>query len=107
MSKARTAASVGYSDTPLVQKLGIKEGTRVFVASAPAEYRTLVQPIPRGVTFQTRVNSSTNLAHIFVTREFDGSLCVRRVGDGSASGSLDLAPCLPLGFPRATKPLVK
>lgn len=71
MTKARSKTSAGYSGTPLVQKLGIKEGSRVFVASAPVEYRTLVAPIPRGVKFQARVNGSTDLAHIFVTREGD------------------------------------
>ena len=71
MTKARAAANVGYSGTPLVQKLGIKEGSRVFLASAPVDYCTLIEPIPRGVTFQARVNGSTDLAHIFVTREED------------------------------------
>ena len=71
MNKARPLASAGYSGTPLVQKLGIKEGSRVFLASAPPDYHALVEPIPSGVTFQARVSSATDLAHIFVTREDD------------------------------------
>lgn len=71
MSKAQSTSSAGYSGTPLVRKLGIKEDSRVFLASAPVEYRALIEPIPSGVTFQSRVSSSTDLAHIFVTREED------------------------------------
>ncbi len=29
----------GYSDTPLAKKLGIKEGFKVFLVKAPAQYR--------------------------------------------------------------------
>lgn len=34
--------SAGYSRTPLAKKLGIKEGSVVFAAKAPANYQTLL-----------------------------------------------------------------
>lgn len=40
--------TVGYSGTPLVKKLGIKEGMTVLVVNAPADYAELVAPLPEG-----------------------------------------------------------
>jgi hypothetical protein len=55
----------GYSDTPLAKKLGIKEGFKVFLAKAPAQYRALLEPLPARVSFPGRASSSTNLVHAF------------------------------------------
>jgi hypothetical protein len=57
----------GYSDTPLAKKLGIKEGFKVFLVKAPAQYRALVAPLPPLVRFTSTANSSTNLVHAFAT----------------------------------------
>jgi hypothetical protein len=40
----------GYSTTPLVKKLGIKEGHRVTFPGAPDEFVGLLVPMPVGVT---------------------------------------------------------
>ena len=40
---------VGYSGTALAKKLGIKEGSRVFVVDAPKDYAKLVEPLPPDV----------------------------------------------------------
>jgi hypothetical protein len=61
------AAMAGYSDTPLAKKLGIKQGFKVFLVKAPAEYRALLAPLPAAVAFTSTANSSTNLAHVFAT----------------------------------------
>jgi hypothetical protein len=57
----------GYSDTPLARKLGIKEGFKVFLVKAPAQYRALLAPLPASVRFTSTANSSTNLVHAFAT----------------------------------------
>jgi hypothetical protein len=57
----------GYSDTPLARKLGIKEGSKVFLVKAPAQYRALLAPLPASVRFTSTANSSTNLVHAFAT----------------------------------------
>jgi len=57
----------GYSDTPLAKKLGIKEGFKVFLVKAPAQYRALLAPLPERVRFTSTANSSTNLVHAFAT----------------------------------------
>ena len=63
--------TVGYSGTPLAKKLGIKENSRVHLIGAPAEYVRLIAPLPPGVTFQSKATASTDIAHVFVTREAD------------------------------------
>jgi hypothetical protein len=57
----------GYSDTPLARKLGIKEGFKIFVVKAPAQYRAILAPLPASVRFTSTANSSTNLVHAFAT----------------------------------------
>src|SRR6476619_1974503 len=43
------SAVAGYSGTPLAKKLGIKDGSRVFLANAPDNYARMVAPLPAGV----------------------------------------------------------
>jgi hypothetical protein len=57
----------GYSGTPLVQKLGIKPGFRIFVASAPSDYRRLVGPLPERVTVLPRLSGTADMVHVFAT----------------------------------------
>jgi hypothetical protein len=71
----------GYSGTPLVKKLGIRAGARLFVRSAPDNYAELIAPIPPGVQTVTRMSATTDLAHLFATRraELGTALnCARR-----------------------------
>ncbi|HKQ97865.1 MAG TPA: DUF3052 family protein [Candidatus Polarisedimenticolia bacterium] len=58
----------GYSGTPLAKKLGYREGTRALVREAPADYRKLLEPIPDGVQFETRLSEAVDLVHLFATR---------------------------------------
>ena len=59
--------TVGYSGTALAKKLGIKEGSRVFVVDAPKDYAKLVQPLPRDVRLVPRVDAQTDMVHIFAS----------------------------------------
>ena len=59
----------GYSKTPLAKKLGIVTGTRVLARHAPPDYEPLLRPLPAGVTFEDRLSASTDIVHLFVTRE--------------------------------------
>ena len=54
----------GYSGTPLAGKLGITEGSRVWLVNAP-RYDALVAPLPKGVRFVSRPSRNTDLAHVF------------------------------------------
>ncbi len=59
----------GYSGTPLVKKLGIKAGHKIFLAGAPPHYPKLVAPLPDGVRFVARVAGDTDVVHLFATRK--------------------------------------
>ena len=63
---ARSGA--GYSATPLAKKLGIGTGHRVWLVQAPANYKTLVAPLPDGVTFVAKPSNTTDLAHVFASK---------------------------------------
>src|SRR4051812_39384483 len=58
----------GYSGTPLSKKLGIKAGGRVATIGAPSQYRSLLAPLPAGVTFVPRISATTDLVHLFTTK---------------------------------------
>ena len=59
----------GYSATPLAKKLGIKEGSRIFLAGAPGDYRKLVAPLPDGVVTAARMSGDVDLVHVFSTQK--------------------------------------
>ena len=77
MTAAKTA---GYSGTPLAKKLGIGTGHRVWLVNAPANYETLVSPLPDGVTFVSKASNTTDIAHVFTTkrREMEKTLRAAR-----------------------------
>jgi hypothetical protein len=52
---------------PLVQKLGIKPGFRIFVAGAPAAYETIIGRLPEEATLDPRVGKAIDMIHVFAT----------------------------------------
>ena len=65
------SAVAGYSGTPLARKLGIKDGARVFLTNAPANYSRMVAPLPSGVRMVKAIDVHTDLIHMFVSRRRD------------------------------------
>jgi hypothetical protein len=61
----------GYSGTPLPQKLGIKPGLTVVTINAPTNYRRLLDTIPEGVTFSSRLKPNSNFVHVFIKKRSD------------------------------------
>ena len=59
----------GYSGTPLAKKLGIKDGSRMFLLNAPENYLHLVAPLPAGVQVAPQITSHTDIVHIFSTKK--------------------------------------
>jgi hypothetical protein len=55
----------GYSGTPLAKKLDIKPGFRIYVDNAPANYRELLGPLPKDVTFVEELESNLDMIHVF------------------------------------------
>jgi hypothetical protein len=62
-------APAGYSGTPLAKKLGIKPGLSIVLRGAPAHFHALLEPLPADITFATRVTSTTDMIHAFVSRK--------------------------------------
>jgi hypothetical protein len=60
--------SSGYSGTPLPKKLGIQEGSRVAVVSAPDGFARVLGPLPSGVQLRTGARGRCDVVLYFVTR---------------------------------------
>jgi hypothetical protein len=58
----------GYSRTPLIKKLGIKEAHRVLLVEAPKDFRRLLVPMPPAVQFVSHPDATVDVAHVFVTQ---------------------------------------
>ena len=58
-----------YSGTPLPRKLGIREGSRVFVAGAPAGFDDALVPLPTGVHRLGRAGHDMDVVVVFATRK--------------------------------------
>jgi len=58
----------GYSETPLLQKLGIREGTRMAVVHAPADFRDNLGELPLAVEWANRVRPPLDLIVAFHTK---------------------------------------
>lgn len=57
--------SAGYSGTPLVKKLGIKEGFRVALVGAPNGFRDELENLPNEVSFVTSVQGQLDFVLFF------------------------------------------
>lgn len=84
----------GYSGTPLPKKLEIKEGTRVALVGAPADFRRTLGKLPRGAKLVRGVSTPRDLTIWFVTsrRQLEGD--ARRMApprDGESPGHLWIA----------------
>src|SRR5436190_15073248 len=67
MPANKNNAVAGYSGTPLVKKLGLKDGAKMFLDNAPKNYFELVHPLPAGATVQQRLSAGVDFVHIFST----------------------------------------
>ena len=61
----------GYSGTPLVRKLGMAEGSEVFLSGAPDGYLRLLDPLPPRIRFVTEISPATDIIQIFAVRRAD------------------------------------
>ncbi len=58
----------GYSGTPLVKKLGVREDASVAAVGAPDGFRSLLEPLPAGAQWKSRLTPPIDLAIAFFTR---------------------------------------
>jgi hypothetical protein len=57
-----------HSETPLLQKLGIKEGTRMVAVNPPADFRANLGDLPLAVEWANRVRPPLDLIVAFHTK---------------------------------------
>ena len=64
----------GYSATPLLQKLGVREGNRMAVIKPPAGFVHSLPSLPRGATLDQRGTAEADVIVWFVksSRELEG-----------------------------------
>jgi hypothetical protein len=56
----------GYSGTPLLKKLGLKEGDSIYLFNEPKEYLDWISPLPKNVQVKQRPQKdSVQFAHVF------------------------------------------
>lgn len=55
----------GYSGTPLIQKLGIREGARLVIGSAPEGFEKLLGKLPGGARKLSRISAPLDFAIVF------------------------------------------
>jgi hypothetical protein len=62
----------GYSGTPLPKKLGIKQGSRVALVSAPEGFEAELEPLPEDVELTRRLDGDgLDVVLLFVTERDD------------------------------------
>jgi len=59
----------GYSGTPLIKKLGIKEGYVMYVYRAPTDYFNWLSPLPKGVEVKASATGQFDFIHVFVREQ--------------------------------------
>jgi len=81
----------GYSGTPLPKKLEIKDGTRVALVGAPADFSRTLGALPPGAKLQRGLAAPRDLTIWFVTsrKQLEGDL--RRNTPAKGEGSLWIA----------------
>jgi len=55
----------GYSNTPLVKKLGIREGFIIAIVDAPRDNPAALGRLPKGVAVLERLEGPLDLIHFF------------------------------------------
>ncbi|MEO8425256.1 MAG: DUF3052 domain-containing protein, partial [Actinomycetota bacterium] len=58
-----------YSRTPLAKKLGIRDGSRVFLVNPPDRFDRLLVPMPDGVKLLTKVAKPLDVGVLFATEQ--------------------------------------
>jgi len=64
--------SAGYSSTPLIKKLGIKDGFSLRIINAPNDYFDLLGQLPDNISLLEDTSASKDFIHFFTksTQEF-------------------------------------
>jgi hypothetical protein len=97
---AMATATAGYSGTPLVTKLGLKDAGTLVLVKPPAGIESLFVPLPPAATLTARLKASNDLVLLFckdtaVLKKSLGPVAKKLAADGS----------LWIAWPKKTSPL--
>ena len=81
-----TAATAGYSGTPLPRKLGIKPGMRVVLVKPPDGFAAILDPLPPDVTFRTTNRGARGITLWFTRSRRELERGMARMADASGDG---------------------
>ncbi len=91
----------GYSGRALAAKLGIRPGERVVAPGAPRHYRALLDPLPDGVTFRSRLARAERFIHRFASSQAELARAFPRLAGALADDGMlwSAGPSGPPAFP--------
>jgi hypothetical protein len=84
-----------YSGTPLPKKLGIREGSSVFVVNPPDGFDGLLTPMPNGATLLKKIAKRLDVGVLFATEQAELIEWFDRI-----AASLDTAGRLWVAWPK-------
>lgn len=87
----------GYSQRTLVQKLGIKPGTRIVALGAPKSYAALIGNLPPGARLQSRLLPTADFIHRFASRRDELAADFARLAEVLTDNG-----CLWISWPKKT-----
>ena len=62
----------GYSDTPLLKKLGIKSDFKIILKDEPSPYLDWLSPLPKGISMVRKsAKDDVDFVHLFVLNRKD------------------------------------
>ena len=56
----------GYSSTPLLKKLGIKPGAKIYIKGQPEQYWDWISPLPEKLVIVKQLQGDIDFIHFFV-----------------------------------------
>lgn len=68
--------TAGYSGKPLLAKLGIKSGWRIYIHHAPDHFQDLLGPLPDNLVVLKRPAAKLDMVHVFVQGQADLASCL-------------------------------
>ena len=57
----------GYSATPLIKKLGLQSGMKLYLVNAPVDYFEWIAPVPENINIVSRMTAGLDMVHVFST----------------------------------------
>jgi hypothetical protein len=71
MQSPKNSQTAGYSGTPLIKKLGIKEESTVIIINSPESYNNYLGELPAGAVLKSKLTGKFDFIHYFTKSKND------------------------------------